>query len=197
MPSSLRAERAPAAGYASCVCGAVEFGSAPPFDIGPDTLIVAYSAWAEMMCFIVLGWRFPIHIFDLHTAYLAATNILLPYTPGEPRKKLRKRLSDACRAYGIEGWENIDKPSIAEAIGAGRWREYGREAVFAYCEEDVRNSAMLLRRMLRPHPGLPAVDVERVLWWSNYSAKAVALIQARGIPIDTPLGMWCKRTSAS
>ena len=46
----------------------------PPFDIGPDTLFVAYSAWAEMTCFKVLGWQFPVHIFDLHTAYLAASN---------------------------------------------------------------------------------------------------------------------------
>ena len=164
-----------------------EFGSAPPFDIGSNTLFVAYSAWAEMTCFKVLGWKFPEHIFDLHTAYLAATNVLLPYTPDEPRKKPRKRLSDACRAYGIDGWENIDKPSIAEAIGAGRWHEYGREAVFTYCEEDVYNSVLLLRRQLRAHHDLPAADVPRVLWWSNYSAKSIALIQARGIPIDTAL----------
>ena len=164
-----------------------EFGSAPPFDIGSDTLFVAYSAWAEMTCFKVLGWKFPEHIFDLHTAYLAATNVLLPYTPNEPRKKPRKRLSDACRAYGIDGWENIDKPSIAEAIGAGRWHDYGREAVFTYCEEDVYNSVLLLRRQLRAHHDLPAADVPRVLWWSNYSAKSIALIQARGIPIDTAL----------
>jgi hypothetical protein len=26
-----------------------EFGPTPPFDVGPDTLFVAYSAWAEMM----------------------------------------------------------------------------------------------------------------------------------------------------
>ena len=24
-----------------------EFGSKPPFDVGPDSLFVAYSAWAE------------------------------------------------------------------------------------------------------------------------------------------------------
>ncbi len=125
-----------------------EFGSTPPFDIGPDALIVGYSLWAEMTCFQVLGWRFPVHVYDLHTAYLATTNILLPYDPDEIRKKPRKRLSDACRAYGIEGWENIDKPEMAEAIGAGRWREYGREAVFQYCEEDVRASTELLRRQL-------------------------------------------------
>ena len=103
-----------------------EFGSTPPFDIGPDTLVVGYSLWAEMTCFLELGWRFPGHVYDLHTAYLATTNILLPYDPDEVRKKPRKRLSDACRAYGIEGWENIDKPDIAKAIGEGRWREYGR-----------------------------------------------------------------------
>jgi hypothetical protein len=34
---------------------------------------------------------------------------------------------------------------------------------------------------------LPAADVARVLHWSNYSAKAVAQIQAKGMPIDVPL----------
>jgi hypothetical protein len=27
-----------------------EFGATPPFDTGPNTLFVAYSAWAEMTC---------------------------------------------------------------------------------------------------------------------------------------------------
>ena len=104
-----------------------EFGSAPPFDVGPDTLFVAYSAWAEMTCFKVLGWKFPKYIFDQHTAYLAASNILLPYDPDEVRQKPRKRLSDACRMYGIEGWEGIDKGDIAAAIGNGTWREHYSE----------------------------------------------------------------------
>jgi hypothetical protein len=169
-----------------------DFGPAPPFDIGDNSLFVAYSAWAELTCFKVLGWQFPKHVFDLHTAYLAASNILLPHDSDELRKKPRKRLSDACRAYGIEGWERIDKGSIAQDIGEGRWQEHGREAVFDYCEEDVCNSALLLRAQLRPHVdsgghALPAADVERVLWWSNYSAKAVALIQAHGMPIDMAL----------
>ena len=166
-----------------------EFGRTPPFDTGPDTLFVAYSAWAEMTCFLPLGWQFPTHILDLHTAYLSVSNILLPYDPDEEkqRKKPRKRLSDACRAYDIEGWENGNKEVIAKAIAEGRWREYGREAVLDYCEEDVRMSALLLRRMLRGYARFPPIDVLRVLHWSNYSAKCVARIQARGIPIDTAL----------
>ena len=164
-----------------------DFGAAAPFDTGPDTLFVAYSAWAEMTCFMVLGWKFPVHIFDQHTAYLAASNVLLPHEPDEVRKRPRKRLSDACRAYGIEGWERIDKEAIARDIGEGRWRDHGRERVFEYCEEDVRSSTLLLREQLRGRPGLPPADTERVLWWSNYSAKAVAQIQARGMPIDMAL----------
>jgi DNA polymerase I len=167
-----------------------DFGSGPPFDIGPDSLFVAYSAWAEMTCFLTLGWKFPVHIFDQHVAYLAASNILLPYEPDETRARPRKRLPDACRAYAIEGWENIDKEVIAKDIGEGRWRDYGREAVFEYCEADVKASTSLLREQLRGRPrrhGFLPADVDRVLHWSNYSSKAIAQIQACGMPIDMHL----------
>jgi DNA polymerase I len=164
-----------------------EFGSKPPFDTGPDTLFCAYSAWAELMVFTVMGWRFPVHVFDLHTAYLAASNFLLPYDPDEKRIKPRKRLSDACRAYGIEGWENLNKETMARDIGEGRWRQYGQPAVFSYCEEDVRKSTELLRQQLRGRGRLLPVDTKCVLHWSNYSSKSIALIQARGIPIDVVL----------
>ena len=151
-----------------------EFGAAPPFDIGPDALFVAYSAWAEMTCFKVLGWKFPVHIFDQHTAYLAASNILLPHNPDEVRKKPRKRLSDACRAYGLEGWERIDKEEISKAIGEGTWRgQYSPQEIVDYCEEDVCMSVQLLRAQLKPHCGqrghilLPAADTDRVLHWQQ------------------------------
>lgn len=164
-----------------------DFGTAPPFDVGPDALFVAYSAWAEMTCFMVLGWKFPEHIFDLHTAYLAVSNVLLPHNPDEVRKRPRKRLSDACRDYGIEGWEHLDKEGLSRDIGEGRWRDHGREAVLEYCEEDVRAATLLLSKQLQSRTRRPPADVERVLHWSNYSAKAVAQIQARGMPIDVPL----------
>src|SRR5262245_2214338 len=65
------------------------FGSKPPFDVGPDTLIVGYSLWAEITCFLTLGWQLPVHAYDLHTAFLATSNILLPHDPDEVRKKSR------------------------------------------------------------------------------------------------------------
>jgi hypothetical protein len=117
----------------------------------------------------------------------------LPFNPDEERKRQSKKLPDACRAYGIEGWENIEKASMAEDIGEGHWQKYGKEAVEAYCEEDVNKSAALLRAQLRDRCDyrgrvrLPATDVERVIWWSDYSAKCIAQIQARGMPWDVVL----------
>jgi hypothetical protein len=165
-----------------------EFGATPPFDIGDDALFVGYSAWAEMTCFKVLGWRFPAHIFNLHTAYLAASNVLLPYNPDEVRIKQRKRLPDACRAYGLEGWERIDKDTIAKAIGDGTWRgRYSPAEILDYCEEDTHMEVRLLRSQLQGRLQLLPANVERVLHWSNYAAKSIALIQAHGMPIDMVL----------
>ena len=164
-------------------CG--EFGPKPPFDIGPDTLVVAYAAWAELTCFQALKWQTPAHVLDLHAAYLATSNILMPYEPDLIRSKARKGLSAACRAYDIDGWENIDKPTMAEDIGEGRWRKYGKGRVFKYCQADVEATAKLLRRMVRGHAGRLPIDVERALFWSRYSGMAVAQIQAKGMFIDT------------
>jgi hypothetical protein len=56
-----------------------------PFDTGPNVLFVAYAAQAELTIFKRLGLPFPTHVYDLHTAYLASSNILLPYNPDEKR----------------------------------------------------------------------------------------------------------------
>jgi hypothetical protein len=164
-----------------------EFGPTPPFPIDDNTLIVGYSCWAELTCFLTLGWVFPKHVFDLHTAYLAASNVLLPHDPDQIRSRPPKDFASACHAYALDGWEAIDKREFANDIGEGRWQLHGREAVLAYCEEDVVMSVRLLQAQLRGHGRNRPADVSRVLHWSNYSAKAIALIQAKGMPIDVPL----------
>jgi hypothetical protein len=52
-----------------------------PFDVGPDTLFVAYNASADLKCFLTRNWRFPIHVYDPYIAYRAESNLLLPYEP--------------------------------------------------------------------------------------------------------------------
>src|SRR5207302_64022 len=114
-------------------------------------------------------------------------NILRPQADEDTTYRRPKNdLASACRAYGIEGWQGIDKGTMAKDIGEGRWKIYGKAAVFDYCEEDVRMEVKLLRAQLVGNRTFPATDVERVLHWSNYSAKATALIQLAGMPIDMP-----------
>ena len=36
-----------------------EFDTRPPFPIDDDTLVIGYSLWAEMTCFMQLGWQLP------------------------------------------------------------------------------------------------------------------------------------------
>jgi len=91
------------------------------------------------------------------------------------------------RQVHIEGWAAIDKEQMSEDIGDGLWEKYGKPAVVEYCEEDVRMTALLLRRQLRGHGKFAPADVKRVVFWSDYSAKSIAQIQAKGMPIDMPL----------
>ena len=171
-----------------------EFGSTPPFDIGDDTLFVAYSAWAELTCFMTLRWKFPKHVYDLHTAYLATSNILTPHDPDNPRKREHKRLPDACRAYGIEGWEQIDKGTMAQDIGEGRWRKYGQPP-----------SSNIARRMFASHRATGGAIARAQIVWrrqaSNMSCigRTTAPRRSRGFRRaacrSTCLsGIWCRRT---
>ena len=147
-----------------------------------------------MTCFMVLGWQFPVHIFDLHTAYLAASNILLPYDPDEVRQEAAQALvrrvpSLRASKDGNASTRRRSRRPSARAAGANT----AASAVFEYCEEDVRMAAQLLRAQLRRrcdqrgHTCCRPPTSSACLHWSEYSAKAIALIQMRGMPIDTEL----------
>ena len=136
-----------------------------------------------------MGWEFPTHIFDQHTAYLAASNVLLPYEPDEMRKQAAQAACPTPAApTASRAGSDIDKEAIAEDIGEGRWREVRpRAGLRLLRRRRAHVGAAAARAIARPRPRLSPADAERVLHWSNYSAKAIALIQARGMPIDMPL----------
>jgi DNA polymerase-1 len=65
-----------------------QFGSAPPFPTGPDVLIVAYYASAELGCYRVLNWPMPERTLDLFTEFRDRTNGLETPSAGLPRPLL-------------------------------------------------------------------------------------------------------------
>src|SRR5262249_53784575 len=46
----------------------------PPFDVGPQSLCVAYFSSAEWNCFLTLGWRLPVHVLDLYAEFRLHTS---------------------------------------------------------------------------------------------------------------------------
>ena len=181
-------------------CGAASSARPRRSTSAPTRLFVAYTAWAEMTCFMVLGWQFPVHIFDLHTAYLAASNILLPYNPDEVKQKPRKRLSDACRAYGIEGWENIDKAGdrqghrrrpLARIRPGSRPRllRRGRAQVGAAAARAVAAAAITRPPCCRP-PMSSACCTGRITAQGGRADPGARHADRHGA-----CGTWCRRTS--
>jgi hypothetical protein len=100
-----------------------EFGSAPPFDIGPDTLFVAYSAWAELTCFLTLGWEFPCHVFDLGGGVDPRRGREAPRQSAGLRQQQHRRRRDGgiarCRSATV-GHPSPDRQAVHRSGGPAR-----------------------------------------------------------------------------
>jgi hypothetical protein len=149
-----------------------QFGPAPPFPIGADTLFVAFYASAELGCFRVLGWPMPARILDLFTEFRDRTNGL-PTIAGSG-------LIGAMVHFGLDAISPVEKDEMrALAMRGGPWTPAEREALLDYCEGDVRPLGQLLTAML------PRIDLPRALLRGRYMAAAAAM-EYNGVPIDVP-----------
>jgi hypothetical protein len=153
-----------------------QFGSAPPFPIGPDTLIVAFYASAEMGCFRALGWPTPARILDLFTEFRNRTNKAVP--KNVPRQKAG--LIDALSYFGLDPIDAQEKDDLRKLIlGGGPWSHNERAAILEYCATDIVALDHLLPTML------PGIDLPRALLRGRYMAAAAAM-EFAGVPIDVP-----------
>jgi DNA polymerase I len=146
-----------------------------PFGTGPRDLMVAYSASAELACFLQLGWRFPENILDpfLETAALTNGNrALWPH-------KWRPGLLDALQIFGLHGIDAGEKDEMRDLIlnhetytpdECRRIRDYNRSDVIA-------TSALLLAIADR-------IDMPYALLRGRYQ-KAVSGYETIGLPVDT------------
>ena len=118
-----------------------EFGTAPPYPIGPDALIVAYYASAEISCHLALGWPVPERVLDLFTEFRNRTN-------GVPTGNGASLLG-ALAHHGLDGIGAVEKDEMrALVLRGGPWSDTERAAILDYCESDVAALARLLPAML-------------------------------------------------
>src|SRR5580704_11828111 len=106
--------------------GLGEFGSMPPFPIGPDALFVAYYASAEFGCFRALNWPMPVNVLDLFVEFRDRTNGL--NTPAGAG------LVGALAYFGLDTQGAQDKEAMRTLVlGGGPWSENDRAAILDYC----------------------------------------------------------------
>lgn len=147
-----------------------DFGAEAPYPTDASSLIVAYSAQAEISCHLALGWNTPERVLDLLVEQRNLQNGLgqiggfsLPRTMA---------------FYGLDSISMEDKDEMRNLIlGRGPWTDGQRAAILDYCQSDVDALAQLLPLMA------PRVDLDRALLRGEYMV-AVAEIERNGIPVD-------------
>jgi len=148
-----------------------EFGTSPPFSTGPETLIVAYMASAELGCFRTLGWPMPARILDLYVEFKCHVN--------GKRPLLGVGLVGALGHFGLDTISGNEKTEMRDLIlGGGPWSARERRNILNYCQSDVVGLEHLLPAML------PRIDLPRALLRGRYMSAAAAM-EYNGIPIDT------------
>jgi hypothetical protein len=147
-----------------------ELGPKPPFPTGPDVLVVAYYASAELGCFKVLGWRPPLYILDLFAEFRDRTNGLS--TPAGVG------LLGALVYFGLDHIGTTEKKEMRDlAMRGGPWSRHERGALLDYCGEDVEALGRLLSAIL------PRIDLPRALLRGRYMTAAAAM-EHNGVPLD-------------
>ena len=141
-----------------------------PFDVGDDSLVVAYSATAEIACFLELGWPVPVNILDLYVEHRVETKGKdLPCGNG---------LIGALACRGLAHIDAGEKEEMRRLVIERReWSDAEKRAILAYCASDVDALIALLPVMAA------GIDWARALVRGR-SAAATANMERTGVPID-------------
>ena len=156
-----------------------QFGSEPPFPIGPDALFVAFYASAELGCFRALGWPKPANILDLFAEFRDRTN-MGSWKDQDRRTPTGAGLIGALTYFGFDAIGVTEKDEMrALIVRGGPWSAVEHEAILDYCATDIDALERLLPTML------PRIDLPRALLRGRYMAAAAA-VEFTGVPIDVP-----------
>lgn len=152
-----------------------------PVDLGKSTLFIAFAAQAELMTFIQLGWGMPQRILDLFIEWRHLNN-------EEFRLKAMKSVREhpgpfsllgACSHFGIRVQSSDNKDEMRDLILRGHpYSLEEQEQILSYCEEDVRETAMLVEKMWRDIPDLKSAV------FRGASARGFSWARTTGIPMD-------------
>jgi DNA polymerase-1 len=157
-----------------------KFGPFPPYRLDAGALFVSYMASAEFGCHIARGWGQPACALDAYVEFRHHTND--GRIKSGDREKGFYSLDGALRYFGEDGIDTARKTDMRDRIMQGPpFSADEREAILAYCEDDVRALARLVQYIVPTIRSLPHAMSRCNFMW------AVAQQERRGVPIDQPL----------
>ena len=137
----------------------------------PPDRMVAHYALAELGCYEVLGWTFPDQVVD---------------TLAEARTVRGQVPIGGWGLLSVAHWLGVDtmsaehKGEMRSVAMAEEVAPEDRELLLDYCQDDVRTTLEVWRR-LAPHVDTPLAELR-----GRY-LKSLARVEARGIPADADL----------
>jgi hypothetical protein len=158
----------------------------PPYDIGDNSLFVAFAADAELRVHLALGWSLPVHVLDLYVELRWLWGgIPPPAEKSDPKK--RYSLLNAATLFDLDCIDASEKRDLrALAVRGGPYSAEERRALMVYCQEDVDITAQLLMKML------PKLELWHAIHRGRYM-RAVSRIIRTGVPIDLEYLEWFRQ----
>jgi hypothetical protein len=150
-----------------------ELGANPPYCIDEKALFICFVGSAELGCHLALGWPLPTNVLDLSPEFRNVVN--------GRRVSHGYGLVGALTRFGLRTSGQLVKDAWRDRIiQGGPWTESERRGILDYCQSDTDGLAALLPVLL------PVINLPYALQRGEF-IKASALMEWRGIPIDTVL----------
>lgn len=171
-----------------------------PISLGQDTLLVAFTATAELGTMLALWGKMSARVLDLDVEWRHLNNE--EYLHNEMKReawnaKRNKELSPlgllgVCAIHGISSRDQTHKDEMRRLIlTAGPWTEEQERQILDYCAEDVWDTAALLAEMWTKIPDTvyckERIDGIEAALHRGRSMPAFAWMEWNGIPIDADL----------
>lgn len=158
-----------------------ELRRACPIQFGPDALLVAYFAPAELTCFLALGWPMPANVLDLFAEWRTFSNGRT-HQMGTGGNGLLSALSH----FGLSHLDPEEKSGWRERILLGRpYSPSDRAGILDYCASDADALEGLLAALAGRLEGRPRW-IDHALLRGRYM-RAAAAMEHRGVPVDSEL----------
>jgi DNA polymerase-1 len=156
-----------------------QFGSAPPYRLDTDVLVVGYMLSAELGTHVALGWGQPVSCLDPYIEFRHLTN------DGRIRAGDRDKgfysLDGALRYFGSNLIDAAHKKEMRNRILQGPpFTTQERADILQYCQDDVEALAALVPHIMPTIRSLPHALLRAKFMWP------IAQQERRGVPIDLP-----------